>query len=81
MAMQRLGNYPAIYDEEVAGLGWFCSGASADRRKYFLFFSDDGALPRRRNAHAAEGDDGGVQAFGHDAAGGGRNINANGLNA
>jgi hypothetical protein len=30
------------------------SGASADRRKCFRLFSDGGALPRRRYAHAAE---------------------------
>ena len=39
------------------------SGASADRRKHFLFFSDGGALPRRRYAHATEGDDGPVLKF------------------
>jgi hypothetical protein len=29
------------------------SGASADRRKIFLLFSDGGALPRRRYANPA----------------------------
>jgi hypothetical protein len=61
------------------------SGTSADRRKYFRLFSDGGALPRRRYANRGRRSRGRrasavrfpaganvAQAFGHDAAGGGR---------
>ena len=66
------------------------SGASADRRKLFFLFSDGGALPRRRYANHGRrsrvrraraftfpAGANVTQAFGHDAAGCGRNINAN----